>query len=335
MLCCCSAIRVGIAVMKATSKFVAENLRIYILPAVSYVLIFLWILLWFFGAVYLYTIGYAVPRKGMEFMTEMMWDEYQKAIVVYYIFGFFWLSAFFVGCTQFIIAAACVIWYFDQGSDKKQDCVGTGFRWLFRYHLGTIALGSMIIAICKTIRVIFEYYRKKIQAAAPSKFVKTLMCLTGYLLWCLEKCIKFISKNAYIQCACTSDSFCTSAWNAFCLIIKNAARFGWGGAIGLIMIVFGCAAIGSATAFAAYIYISQTTTFPVSSPIPVAFLCGVIAIYISWVFLSVYSFASDALLQAFLLDEELKFAGQGRPVEFKELADEAKKRAEAGCCSCC
>jgi hypothetical protein len=162
-LCCCNAIRVGIAVMKTTAKFIAENMRIFFLPAISYVFIFVWCLLWFFGALYIYTIGYAVPRKNFEFMTEMMWDEYQKAIVTYYILGFFWINAFLIGCTQFIIAAAAAIWYFQSGSDKKSDTVATGIKWLFRYHLGSIALGSMIIAICQTIRVIFEYYRKKIQ----------------------------------------------------------------------------------------------------------------------------------------------------------------------------
>ena len=56
----------------------------------------------------------------------------------------------------------------------------------------------MIIAICQMIRAVFEYYRRKIQAAFPSKLVKALLCLTAYLLYCLEKCIKYITKNAYI-----------------------------------------------------------------------------------------------------------------------------------------
>lgn len=85
-------------------------------------------------------------------------------------------------------------------------------------------------------------------------------------------------------------------------------------------------------AFGSYIYVAQTTQFPVSSPIPPAFFVGIIGVVIAWVFLSIYSFASDALLQAFLLDEELKFAGQNRPVAFNELAEEFKAR-QKGCCA--
>lgn len=48
--------------MKATAKFIADNLRIFILPFISYVLVTVWICLWFVGAVYMYTVGYAAPR---------------------------------------------------------------------------------------------------------------------------------------------------------------------------------------------------------------------------------------------------------------------------------
>ena len=70
--------------------------------------------------------------------------------------------------------------------------------WAFRFHMGSVAFGAALIAICQLIRLVFEYYRRKIQAAAPSKITKFLLCYTSYLLWALEKCIKFITRNAYI-----------------------------------------------------------------------------------------------------------------------------------------
>jgi len=82
------------------------------------------------------------------------------------------------------------------------------------------------------MRFLFEYYRKKIGVAKETKFVKVMLCLTGYLLWIMEKCVKFITKNAYIQVALTSDHFCKSAWNGFALIVKNIHRFGAANTIG-------------------------------------------------------------------------------------------------------
>jgi hypothetical protein len=118
------------------------------------------------------------------------------------------------------------------------------------------------------------------------------------------------------------------------LTIKNAARFGWSNSIGGMMVFFGCACIGALTGLSAYLFVGQTEYFAVSSPIPPAFFCAVIGVFIGWMFLSIFSFASDALLQSFLLDEELKFAGTSRPVEFAEFEKDFKKR-QASCCACC
>jgi hypothetical protein len=70
------------------------------------------------------------------------------------------VNAFLIGCAQFIIAAACAVWYFSFTSDTKgKGSLCTGIKWILRYHLGSIAFGSCIIAIVQLIRIIFEYYR--------------------------------------------------------------------------------------------------------------------------------------------------------------------------------
>jgi Plasma-membrane choline transporter len=63
-----------------------------------------------------------------------------------------------------MIAAACCIWYFGQGGaadDKARFAVCKGFKWVFRYHMGSVAFGSLIIAIVQMIKIAFEYIRRK------------------------------------------------------------------------------------------------------------------------------------------------------------------------------
>jgi hypothetical protein len=49
------------------------------------------------------------------------------------------------------------------------------------------------------IRLVFEYYRQKMGVVSKEiPIVKVLLVLTGYLLWMMENCVKYISKNAYI-----------------------------------------------------------------------------------------------------------------------------------------
>ena len=71
--------------------------------------------------------------------------------------------------------------------------------WVFRYHMGSIALGAFLIAVVQMIRILFEYYKKQIEKAnKENPAIKAILCLTSYLLDCLERFIKFITKNAYI-----------------------------------------------------------------------------------------------------------------------------------------
>jgi hypothetical protein len=43
-------------------------------------------------------------------------------------------------------------------------------------------------------------------------------------MWCMEKCIKFLNKNAYIQVAIHGYSFCKACRSAFFLILRNILR---------------------------------------------------------------------------------------------------------------
>ena len=107
---------------------------------------------------------------------------------------------FIIGATQFIVAATCVIWYFSSTSDANgTGSVSTGAYWVFRYHLGSIAFGAFLIALVQMIRIIFEYYASKLEKAnKENPIIKIVVCATRYLLDCLERFIKFITKNAYI-----------------------------------------------------------------------------------------------------------------------------------------
>jgi len=67
-----------------------------------------------------------------------------------------------------------------------------------------------------------------------NKIVKALLCITGYLISCLDRCVKYITKNAYIQVAITGKNFCPSAWNGFLLAIANVVKFGVTHSIGCI-----------------------------------------------------------------------------------------------------
>ena len=125
-----------------------------------------------------------------------------------------------------------------------------------------------------------------------------MICYTGYLLAMLERCIKFITKNAYIQVALANTNFCKGAINAFCLILKNVARFGWLHTIGSILNWFGVCLVAGLNGFGAYVALTKIDEFKesVTQPLIPAVVVLLMSFIIVKAFLSIFSYSMDAIL---------------------------------------
>ncbi|CAN0422724.1 unnamed protein product, partial [Laminaria digitata] len=77
--------------------------------------------------------------------------------------------------------------------------------------------------LLQMIQAILSYIQKKAKGTG-NKPLQYIACCCACCFWCLEKCIRFINKNAYVQTAIFSTNFCTSARKAFFLIARNIAR---------------------------------------------------------------------------------------------------------------
>lgn len=116
----------------------------------------------------------------------------------------------------------------------------------------------------------------------PAGCLKCLLVGTGYCIFVLERCIKYMSKNAYIQISLTTKSFCPAAKDAFALILKNAMKFGFANSIGNVFMVFGCFFICACTSLCTYMYMTTQGVLEVTSPIPTTVVMGFIAIGIGY-----------------------------------------------------
>lgn len=94
---------------------------------------------------------------------------------------------------------------------------------MFSYHLGTIAFGALILAICRMIRVVLEYISTKLKTY-DNAVTRAILCCMKCFFWCLEKFLRFLNQNAYIMCAVHGTNFCTSAKDAFNLLMRNFLR---------------------------------------------------------------------------------------------------------------
>lgn len=89
--------------------------------------------------------------------------------------------------------------------------------------MGTVAFGALIITICRVIRVILEYIDEKLKKW-DNEVTRCILCCMKCFFWCLERFLRFLSKNAYIMCAIHGKPFCSSARDAFNLLMRNFLR---------------------------------------------------------------------------------------------------------------
>lgn len=209
-----------------------------------------------------------------------------------------------------MIAAMACMWYFSGQGAEMSDQPGEvsllkAAKWGIFYHLGSIAFGSFLIAVITMIRVVFEYIVKKYESVGNKEntLYKAVSCCIRCMLWCLDKYVKFITKNAYIQIALHSESFCTSAWNAFCLMIRNAGRFSSATVVGWIMMVLGKGTIMGSSGYLTILAVNKMTP-EITQPFVPALIIAVFAYMVGSLFLSIFSFSCTAILHSFILDED-------------------------------
>lgn len=132
----------------------------------------------------------------------------------------------------------------------------------------------------------------------------------------MERCIKFINKNAYIEISIAGTSFITSARNAMRLLWANAGRVSLIAGIGGMFIFIGKLFISLGTVLVCYLIFTNMDPYMTemtSTFWPLVFIF-IISFTVGIIFLAVYSMAIDCILLCFLHDEEdAKGKGNEKP----------------------
>lgn len=256
-------------------------------------------------------------------------DRLIQLLHFYHLFGYFWTLAFFLAIGYTSIAGAVSSWYFSKPGDKKTPpkwAVPMATWRVIRYHLGSLALGAMIVAIVQIIRLIFRKLEQKFNKT-NSKEIKYVTRAIHVLLACLEKIIKFINKNAYIMIAIHGSNFCNSAQRAFKLILTNILRVGAVNLLGTFVLFLGKVFISCFAGILCFVLIDQVAPrIPIIggidiggfliqditfTPVPVA-IAVLISFVISTIFMDVYETSIDTVLLCFCEDVDVN-DGDARP----------------------
>ncbi|XP_067471860.1 choline transporter-like protein 2 isoform X2 [Thunnus thynnus] len=268
---------------------------------------------------------------------ETVYHKYLIGLQFYNVFLFFWCANFVTALGQMTLAGAFAsyYWAFVKPDDMPAFPVFSALGRSLRYHTGTLAFGSLILSIVQIIRVLLEYLDHKLKGA-QNKFAKFLLCCLKCCFWCLEKFIKFLNRNAYIMVAIYGKNFCTSARDAFFLLMRNMIRVAVLDKVTDFLLFLGkLLIVGLVGIFAFFFFSGRVKAFENTAPhlhyywVPI--LTVVVGSYlIAHGFFSVYSMCVDTLFLCFCEDLERNDGSAARPYYMSSTLHEIlwKNKAE-------
>lgn len=234
----------------------------------------------------------------------------QKYMVVYYIFGSFWIMELANAIGQFVISYMIVLWYYSP-KDMHGCKVAPGIPLLRAYfaaffcHLGSLAVGSFTIAVVRLAKLALG----ALAAHAKGSGNKVMECVAkslGCIIECFQNCMEFLNKNAYIDIAINSNNFCMAARHSFDFMLRNAGEIVVLNGSCLVFQVIGVLSVMGLTGTGAYAglthmseYTSESSPSYVPMPTLVAAVAGCIGGLIAMVFMLVFDQTADTLLYTF------------------------------------
>jgi len=245
--CGFQSLKVAIDIIDASADFLAGTKRIILVPLLYFGLTMIVVVFWLFAMLSAASMGEITAETSsmdpLQKDFELSKSEEKMFVIMSLVlfFGLLWMYNLFKAKTSFIVMTAASTYYFDSNKDKEGSAnVSLGFKNAYYYHMGSLALGSFIIALIQFIRIVVVSMAKQAansagNNAAAQAAIKCAECI----LKCIEKICDYINKTAYAYMAISGDSFCTSAWNGFLLNVKHALKFSWANFLAGVFIALG------------------------------------------------------------------------------------------------
>ncbi|CEL95355.1 unnamed protein product [Vitrella brassicaformis CCMP3155] len=271
-----------------------------------------------------------IPKLGWNGSAEGRKDPYHRLhwtadipwALVFEILMFAWTGGFITGISQIAVAHIVGSWYFAPlttgGRRYVKGATLDGLFTTLKSHLGTAALGGLILAPLRVLRFLVRWYRHTDIQDRHNAFQRFFLRIGNGLSWVYEG-IKYMSKLAYIQVGLTGQGLIPSAWTAFTLMLRNPLKFALVGELGIVFEIIGQVAIVLANSFLALLALQHIPYYRenLSSTEAPLIVVVILSWLVSTLLLHCWGLAADTILQCYVADEEMsRFEGGPKRMNF-------------------
>jgi len=223
-----------------------------------------------------------------------------------------WIISFLVALSHYGTAFAVGGWYFsgmgDEGNRQILGCcdfrhtlqgIGSGLL----NHSGSLAFGSLIVTVCKLIRLALAWAKKK-EEVAGNPMMRAAYAAAACIVNCLTRFIEFVSTHAYVEIALTGQGFCSSAKQALVFTVQHPMLFALVGRAAVGVRVLGMVFVSAGTTFIMAVVLYTIPPEGLSSPAVPLVATALIGLAFGEVMLHPLSSSARACLHCFIMDED-------------------------------
>ena len=245
-----------------------------------------------------------LQEDGVDAVKQSGYFTTKNLCYLYFLFGFLWTNACINNYGWTALSGSYSHWYFfrrDPKYNSRFPLFWSNFRTV-KYHLGSIAFGSFVIATIQLARIIAMYIDKQTkQLQETNKAMKLVIKCVQCALFCLEKTLKFITAYCYIYVALQGTGFCRSCFATFGLIMSQPAQLAMNTLVRTILSLLQLAGI---PLFCAFLINSVLTARGAEEPIYPTAIVLVMAFVIAKVFSLVFACVLDTLFVCCVRDKQ-------------------------------
>ncbi|XP_022918127.2 choline transporter-like 1 [Onthophagus taurus] len=241
----------------------------------------------------------SIPRDIPAETSKLTIIEYIDPIWVKYMWwvyfvGLIWTSEFIMGCQSMVIAGSVAHWFY-RHKYRDNSHVLYAISKLIKYHLGSVALGSLLITIVKIPRLILMYLHEKLKrnkdkgSECASCGLKCCICC----FYCLENFLRYLNQNAYTVVAIDGANFCAAAKTAFEVLVSHALEVATINSIGDFILFLGKCLVTAVTGMVGLYFFRQNPKLNFFAA-PTLIVC-IFAFFVAHCILSLYETVLDTV----------------------------------------
>lgn len=272
------------------------------------------------GEVEPYEVSEGVPT-GLT--RTFAWSADQQRYLIFYAFMTVWTLELLHALDQFVVAYVAQLWFFKEYVSiagikrKRMTCfpMVRGFLVGVIFHFGTLAFGSLLLALFKVVYFLLSLAMRQVEEASADEdgnkncCVRVMLGCCGCCVACWDAIVRFMCSKAYIVTAIESEAFCSAASQAFSVVASEMGAIGALDVATWVLSIGGVITISGVGSYLTWFLLRCVPAFAeadseyfVRDPEAVTAVAAIVCLLIAASFMVVFDMISDTIIFCWALD---------------------------------